>query len=67
MEVPDSLQVEERGTETVEFIDNNGKDNEVRKRESASAGAERPQAGGGTISQADEKHGIPETGCGRFT
>ena len=46
-----------------EFIDNNGKDNEVRKRESASAGAERPQAVVGTISQADEKHGIPETGC----
>ena len=38
-----------------EFIDNNGKDNEVRKRESESAGAVRPQAGIGTISQADEK------------
>ena len=38
-----------------EFIDNNGKDNEVRKRESESAGAGRPQAGTGTISQADEK------------
>ena len=31
--------------------------------ESESAGAERPQAVVGTISQADEKHGIPETGC----